>query len=45
VTGKPCTHALAFIARLSRRVHMDEFVHDYFSVDRSKRLMRVLLIL
>jgi hypothetical protein len=37
VTGKPCTHALAFIARLSRKVHMDEFVHDYFSVDRFKK--------
>jgi hypothetical protein len=37
VTGKPCTHALAFIARPSRKVHMDEFVHDYFSVDRFKK--------
>jgi hypothetical protein len=37
VTGKPCTHALAFIARLSRKVHMDEFVHDYFFVDRFKK--------
>jgi hypothetical protein len=35
VTGKPYTHALGFIARLSRKVHMDEFVHDY-SVDRFK---------
>jgi hypothetical protein len=37
VTGKPCTHALAFIARISRKVHMDEFVHDYFFVDRFKK--------
>jgi hypothetical protein len=37
MTGKPYTHALAFIARFSRKVHMDEFVHDYFFVDRSKK--------
>src|SRR5438105_4345461 len=30
VTGKPCSHALAFIAKLSREVQMDEFVHEYF---------------
>ena len=37
VTGKPCTHALAFIAKLSRQVQMDDFVHEYFSVDRLKK--------
>ena len=37
VTGKPCTHALAFIARLSRHVHIDEFVDDYFSVDKFRK--------
>src|SRR5438132_13331110 len=26
VTGKPCSHALAFIAKLSREVCMDNFV-------------------
>ena len=37
VTGKPCNHALAFIAKLSRKVQMDEFVHRYFSVDWFKK--------
>ena len=37
VTGKPCSHALAFIAKLSRKVQMDEFVHRYFSVDWFKK--------
>ena len=37
VTGKPCSHALAFIAKLSREVQMDEFVHEYFSVDRFRK--------
>ena len=37
VTGKPCSHALAFIAKLSRKVQMDEFVHEYFSVDRFRK--------
>jgi hypothetical protein len=37
VTGKPCTHALAFIAKLSRDVQMDDFVHEYFSVDRFRK--------
>ena len=27
VTGKPCSHALTFIAKISREVQMDEFVH------------------
>jgi len=37
VTGKPCSHALAFIAKLSREVQMDEFVHEYFSVVRFRK--------
>ena len=37
VTGKPCTHTLAFIGRLSRHVHIDEFVDDYFSVDKFRK--------
>jgi hypothetical protein len=37
VNGKPCSHALAFIAKVSREVKMDEFVHEYFSVDRYKK--------
>ncbi|XP_062179417.1 uncharacterized protein LOC133884028 [Phragmites australis] len=37
VTGKPCSHALAFIAKLSREVHMDDFVHEYFSVERFRK--------
>ena len=37
VTGKPCSHALSFLAKLSRKVQMDEFVHEYFSVDRFKK--------
>jgi hypothetical protein len=37
VTRKPCNHALAFIAKLSRDVHLDEFVHEYFYVDRFKK--------
>jgi hypothetical protein len=37
VTGKPCSHAPAFIAKLSREVQMDEFVHEYFSVERLRK--------
>ena len=37
VTGKPCSHALAFIAKISREVQMDEFVHEYFSIDRFRK--------
>ena len=36
VTGKPCNHALAFIAKLSREVEMDDFVDKYYSVERLK---------
>lgn len=27
VSGKPCRHALAFVAKLSREVDMDDYVH------------------
>ena len=37
VSGKPCKHALAFIAKLSRDVRMDDFVHDYFSVEKLRK--------
>ena len=37
VTEKPCSHALAFITKISREVQMDEFVHEYFSVDRFRK--------
>jgi hypothetical protein len=37
VTGKPCNHALAYIGKLSRKVSMDSFVHEYFSIDMLKK--------
>ena len=37
VTGMPCTHALAFIARLSWHVKIDEFVDEYFSIARFRK--------
>jgi hypothetical protein len=37
VTEKLCSHALIFIAKISREVQMDEFVHEYFSVDRYRK--------
>lgn len=37
VSGKPCRHALVFIAKLSREVQMDDYVHDYFSVEKFKK--------
>jgi len=37
VTGKPCSHALTLIAKISREVQMDEFVYEYFSVDRYRK--------
>ena len=37
VTGKPYTHALAFIAKLIRHVYIDEFVDDYFSADKFRK--------
>jgi hypothetical protein len=37
VTGKPCTHALAFISKISREVRMDDFVHEYFSIEQFKK--------
>ncbi|XP_015694589.2 uncharacterized protein LOC102719505 [Oryza brachyantha] len=37
ISGKPCTHALTFIAELSRHVHMDDFVDECFSVERLRK--------
>ena len=37
MSGKSCSHALIFIVKLSRKVHMDNFVHDYFSIDRFRK--------
>jgi hypothetical protein len=37
VTGQPCNHALLVIAKLSREVHMEEFAHEYYSVDRLRK--------
>jgi hypothetical protein len=34
---KPCSHALAFIAKLSREVQMDDFAHEYFCVERLRK--------
>jgi hypothetical protein len=36
VCGKPCNHALAAIANISSEINMEDFVHDYFSVQRFK---------
>jgi hypothetical protein len=32
-TGKPCQHVLAFVTR-ERGVDLEQFVHEYYSVDR-----------
>ena len=32
-TGKPCQHVLAYVTH-QRRVDLEQFVHDYYSVDR-----------
>jgi hypothetical protein len=37
VTGKPCNHVLAIIAKLDRDVPMDDFVQEYFSVERLRK--------
>jgi hypothetical protein len=37
VCGKPCTHALAVIAKISSEISMEDFVYDYFSVERFKK--------
>ena len=34
-TGKPCQHTLAFITT-QRGVDLEQFVHEYYSVDRFK---------
>ncbi|TVU51159.1 hypothetical protein EJB05_02567, partial [Eragrostis curvula] len=37
VSGKPCSHALAFIAKLTREINMEDFVHEYYSVERFRK--------
>jgi hypothetical protein len=37
VCGKSCNHALAAITNISSEVNMEDFVHDYFSVERFKK--------
>jgi hypothetical protein len=37
VCGKPCSHALAVIAKVSGEVNMEDFVHDYFSIKRFRK--------
>jgi hypothetical protein len=34
VTRQPCNYALLTIAKLSREIHMEDFVHEYYFVDR-----------
>nr|XP_034569455.1 uncharacterized protein LOC117833969 [Setaria viridis] len=34
-TGKPCEHVLAFVTS-QKRVDLEQFVHEYYSVDRFK---------
>ena len=34
-TGKPCQHVLAFVTS-QERVNLEQFVHEYYSVDRFK---------
>jgi hypothetical protein len=34
VSRKPCSHSLATIGKVSGEVNMEDFVHDYFSVQR-----------
>jgi hypothetical protein len=35
--GKPYNHALATIANVSFDINMEDFVHDYFFVERFKK--------
>jgi hypothetical protein len=37
VIGKPCTHALAAIAKQSSVVHMEDYIHEYYSIERFKK--------
>jgi hypothetical protein len=37
VCGKPCDHALATIAKITSEANMEDFVHDYFSIERFKK--------
>jgi hypothetical protein len=34
VSGKPCSHALALLTKQSRQVDMNDYVHEYYSVER-----------
>jgi hypothetical protein len=36
-SGKPYTHALATIAKVSGEVNMEDFIHDYFSVEKFRK--------
>lgn len=36
LTGLPCTHAISFIGSL-REIELDDFVHNYYSVDMFKK--------
>ena len=42
ISGKPCTHAIAFIGSL-RKVKLDDYVHDYYSVERFKATYQFLV--
>jgi len=43
-TGKPCQHALVLItAQQSSEVKMEDFVHDYYSVERFKNAYKRLI--
>ena len=35
VTGKPCTHAIAYITSL-KNVPIEDYIHEYYSVERFK---------
>ena len=40
ISGKPCTHAISFIGSL-RRVKLQDYVHDYYSLERFKGYISV----
>jgi hypothetical protein len=37
ILGKPCTHVIAFISSL-RQVRIEDYVHDYYSIEHFKPL-------
>jgi hypothetical protein len=37
VIGQPCNHALLVIVKLSREVQMEDYVHEYYSIDRLRK--------